>query len=208
MGYSFDWKITGLKAFLAALFAAGLQEIALQASTGAFTELALQSDWRNLGIAVAVAFWRAGKNMVKNNDLNGNPLRNLLKTWMLFLLIPALTLPGCVTATPAFGGKTTYKMDFVDATAEQNTEFHVDISAPAGVEIQNLASMAYKWHPDGSGNIAVAGDTAADTTAQAAMLTEVNAQQLEFLKQLASLITSIMPLLHALSPAPAPVAAP
>jgi hypothetical protein len=202
MGYSFDWKITGLKAFLAALFAAGLQELALQASTGAFTEFALQSDWRNLGIAVAIALFRGIKNMVKNNDLYGNPLRNILKTWMLFLIIPALMLPGCVTATPAFGGKTTYKMDFVDATADQNTEFHVDISAPAGVEIQNLASMAYKWHPDGSGNIAVAGDTAADTTAQAAMLQEVNAQQVQAFVALLALIPTLAPLLQALSPAP------
>jgi hypothetical protein len=132
------------------------------------------------------------------------------------LIIAALvlsTLSGCVSMTPALAGKTHYEMRFVDTLtpvegeAGQNTEFTVKVDAPAGVDITNLASMDYDWNPDNSGSIAVAGDTAADTTAQAAALVEVGAQQAQAFTGLIQALATVLPALTAQKP-PGGVVAP
>lgn len=161
-------------------------------------------EWKARGAQLAVtltmAVGRGVWNMWKTREVPGNPFYNIATPWMVALvLIPTMT--GCVSMTPALAGKTHYQMDFVDTVqapegeAGQNTEFHVKVSAPAGVDVTNLASMNYDWKGDGSGKIAVAGDTKADTTAQAAALVEVNAAQAQAFTGLIQALAAALPLL-------------
>lgn len=201
----YSYGVAALKAALTIAFAAIVAEIAIMDLPTTIEE------WKSrapvIGLILLSAAGRALKNAYKNSDLKGSPFYNIMRTWMLFILIPALTLPGCVGFTPALAGKTRYDMEFIDKTAEQDTQFRVNIAAPAGVEVANLASMNYKWQPDGGGAIAVAGDTTADTTAQAQTLEKVGAQQVQALVSLLAILPTLAPLLQALRPAPAPPAA-
>jgi len=89
-------------------------------------------------------------------------------------------------------GKTKYHMKFQDTVSEikdeagvivapgQDTQFSVDIVAPAGIEITDLASMKYFVNPEtGEVKISVASETAADTEKQVVMITEITKYQVE-----------------------------
>jgi hypothetical protein len=89
----------------------------------------------------------------------------------------------CIGLTPAMGGKTKVRTDFVDkldaqvdpgsgAVTEpgQNTEYHQTVEAPAGVDLQGLTNMGYDWSPDGSGKIVVSGQGNMSSAKQAEML--------------------------------------
>lgn len=194
--------------------AAGTVAIATLAAEVARMDLPTTIDeWKARGgqmlFILLLAVGRALQNAWKNRDMKGSPFYNITRAWMLFLLIPALTMQGCLTAAPALAGKTHYDMEFIDKTAEQDTQFRVNIAAPAGVEVANLASMNYRWNPDGSGAIAVAGDTTADTTVQAATISEVNRQQAEAFMAFIALLPALAPLIQAFRPPqPAPVVTP
>lgn len=163
-------------------------------------------DWHARGAAIALAlacgFGKALWNAWKNRGLPGSPFWAMRRVQFFVALVGCgLTLGGCVSMAPALQGKTHYSMDFVDTItpadgeAGQNTEFHVKVAAPAGVDITNLASMDYKWQPDNSGSVKVAGDTKADTTAQAAALVEVNAAQTQAFTSLIQALASALPVL-------------
>lgn len=96
----------------------------------------------------------------------------------------ALALSGCATTLPAVGGKTHYNVEFSDVTAEQATNYKMNIRAPAGVELASMTGMQYNWKPDGSGEISVSQDQTSDSTAQAALISEVNRQQVEVFRQI------------------------
>ena len=126
------------------------------------------------------------------------------------------SLSGCVSMTPALGGKTKYKMSFednLDSTTDpvtgaitapgQRTKFEVDITAAAGSDIKNLASMDYEWE-EGTGKISVAGDTKLDTTLQAEALVAVNQAQMEAATNMLTAVTNV---LTALGPVIAPILA-
>uniref|UniRef100_A0A6M3JY92 Uncharacterized protein n=2 Tax=viral metagenome TaxID=1070528 RepID=A0A6M3JY92_9ZZZZ len=103
----------------------------------------------------------------------------------VILLMVIFVCGGCMTMTPAIGGKTNYDMTFSDvvpgevnpetgiASAGQATNYHVKFSAPSGVKVEGLAAMGYDWQADGSGKIKVSSEGTADTTAQAAMISQV-----------------------------------
>lgn len=110
----------------------------------------------------------------------------------LWLLLPALVLQGCVGMTPALAGKTRYSVTFSDTTAEQATNYQMDIRAPAGVDVAGLTGMSYDWQPDGSGRIAVNSEQAADTRTQAATLAEVNAQHAAMLQTLINALAPVV----------------
>ncbi len=96
-------------------------------------------------------------------------------------LFPILFLSGCLGLMPGVSGKSHYSVDFVDTvTAEggQNTEFHSDISAPAGDIAKIDPGATYRWD-ESTGEFSVSGKGSIDSTAQAAMVTEVSKQQLE-----------------------------
>lgn len=96
--------------------------------------------------------------------------------------ILALLLAGCAgIPSPALMGKSKYTVDFVDTVAPdgtQNTEFHSSIAAPAGDIAKIDPGAKYKWQ-DGNGEFSVSGKGSIDSTAQAAMLTEINKAQLD-----------------------------
>ena len=89
-------------------------------------------------------------------------------------------------------GKTQYNVEFSDVTEDQNTQYKMDIKAPAGVDLASVTGMTYNWQPDGSGNISVSNDNVIDTKAQAVMLTEINAQQTQALLQSLQMMQSIL----------------
>lgn len=105
-----------------------------------------------------------------------------LGTSILFFLCASLALSGCMGMAPAVMGKTHYNVEFVDQTANQNTQYKMDIKAPAGVDLATVTGMTYDWQPDGSGAISVSQQGNVDTKGQAAMITEVSRQQLEAFK--------------------------
>ncbi len=110
---------------------------------------------------------------------------------MRYLLL-ALLLPGCMGLTPSVMGKTQYNVEFSDVTEDQNTQYKMNIKAPAGVDLASVTGMTYKWQPDGSGNISVSNDNNVNTETQAVMLTEINAQQTQALLQSMQMMQSIL----------------
>lgn len=114
-------------------------------------------------------------------DIAADIRDNLYRCWP-FALVFALGLSGCATALPAVGGKTRYQVDFRDVTEAQATTYRMDIRAPAGVDLAGLTGMRYQWAPDGSGEVAVNSEQAVDTQAQAALIAEVNAQQMALIQ--------------------------
>lgn len=100
----------------------------------------------------------------------------------ILILTALLALSGCATTLPAVAGKTHYNVEFSDVTADQSTQYKMDIKAPAGVDLASVTGMSYDWTPDGSGAISVSSQGKLDTSGQAAMITEVSRQQLEAFK--------------------------
>lgn len=133
-----------------------------------------------------IAFWRAPQKKYRRKAKAAAPL------WWLVVLLPALALQGCVGLTPALAGKTKYSVSFSDTTAEQSTNYQMDIRAPAGVDLAGLTGMSYDWKPDGSGRIAVNSEQTADTRTQAATLAEVNAQQAAMLQTLINALAPVV----------------
>ena len=100
---------------------------------------------------------------------------------MVVAMVAVGAMVGCAGINPAVYGKTSYRMSFEDtvvagvdpetgsATPGQTTVFNVDVKAPSGVEITDLASMAYEWK-DGEGKIAVAKEASQDSSGQAEMI--------------------------------------
>lgn len=123
---------------------------------------------------------------------------------ILALIIIAVSFAGCLTAPPGLGGKTKYSMQFNDTVSEikddtgvvvapgQDTNFSVNISAAAGVDVKDLASMSYLVKPDGTVDISVASDTSADTTAQAQALIQAHQTTMETAKALAPIIADVV----------------
>lgn len=94
-----------------------------------------------------------------------------------------MALSGCAgLPSPALSGKTSYNVEFIDQTADQNTQYKMNIKAPAGVDLASVTGMTYDWRPDRSGAISVSQQGNVDTNGQAAMLTEISRQQLEAFK--------------------------
>jgi len=94
--------------------------------------------------------------------------------------------------TPSVMGKTQYNVEFSDVTEDQNTQYKMNIKAPAGVDLASVTGMTYNWQPDGSGNISVSNDNVINTETQAVMLTEINAQQTQALLQSMQMMQSIL----------------
>lgn len=130
-----------------------------------------------------------------------------MKTTSKLTLLGALMvfLAGCLTTPPALGGKTKYSMQFNDTVSEikddtgvvvspgQDTNFSVDITAAAGADVTDLASMRYIVNPKtGEVDIAVASQTAADTTAQAQALVQAHQTTTETYKALTPIITDMV----------------
>lgn len=83
-------------------------------------------------------------------------------------IIAALALcTGCGTLNPATFGKTYYKQSFEDGdvTTGQTTKYNIEIKAPAGVKLDDLTGMTYKWDPE-KGEITVNKSGTTDTTGQ------------------------------------------
>lgn len=109
-----------------------------------------------------------------------------MKKLITFALL-AVILCGCVS--PAIGQRTKLKVGFRDITVDpvyndlgsiaqpgtQDTDFVIEISAAAGVDIEQIASMLYEIAPDGSYSIGINGNLVADTTKQAEALKTIEA---------------------------------
>ena len=103
----------------------------------------------------------------------------------LVCVLAFVAFSGCVALTPGFGSKTVLDVELDDkvdpitdesgAVIEQGqgTYFRIRAKAPAGVDLSQIAGLAYDWGADGSGNIMVNSDTTASTQGQAAMMAEV-----------------------------------
>ena len=170
-------------------------------------------EWKargaQLAVTLAMAVGRGVWNMWKTREVPGNPFYNLVTPWMLALvLIPFLS--GCVSMTRALAGKTFMETDYYNENktavnpdgeivpAGDVTHYTSTIKAPAGVDAAKIASMNMKWNADGSGTIGVADDSGADTTAQAAALVEVNAEQAAAFRAIVAVLPSLLPLLTGL----------
>jgi hypothetical protein len=91
---------------------------------------------------------------------------------ILSLALAAGLLAGCAMTpglVPGLGGKTNYEAHFQDS----DTTFDVSISAPAGVDISNIASMDYEWFESGAGHVMVNSDAGLSTQGQAELLSHV-----------------------------------
>ena len=112
---------------------------------------------------------------------------------IVLLSIAALAISGC--ASTGLSGKTTYIQTFEDieaATADgpgQTTKYGLNIKAPAGVKLDELTSMTYKWSPT-EGLIAVNSDSKTDTTLQAQAIVEVTKMQTDLINSLTQALIS------------------
>lgn len=88
-------------------------------------------------------------------------------------------LAGCVGMAPAVMGKTNYNVEFSDVTADQATNYRMNVKAPAGVDLATVTGMTYDWRPDGSGAISVSQQGNVNTESQAQAIAELSRQQLE-----------------------------
>lgn len=162
----------------------------LQAGTLPLTK----EDWGTHGAAIVIGLVTGAlkviQNTVKNREMYGNPLKkkpsypSLYRLWLVGSLLGALFLSGCATTLPAVGGRTHYNVQFSDTTNEQDTRYSMEIKAPAGAELASITGMNYDWKGGGSGSISVSQDQATDTTGQAALISEVNAQQIEAFREI------------------------
>lgn len=123
-----------------------------------------------------------------------------------YLVLMTLMITGlcsCMTP-PGLGGKTKLHVSFDDVVINesfdadgilqpggQDTNFSIDISAPAGVDIASIASMVYELDTDGAYRIGVNGDMKADTTVQAEVLSEIQKMNTEQLKLLLPVILGL-----------------
>lgn len=92
-------------------------------------------------------------------------------------------------------GKTHYNVEFTDTTLDQNTQYKMNIKAPAGVDLASVTGMTYDWQPDGSGNISVSNDSTVNTQAQAEALVKINEQQTMILGETVKALTSALEML-------------
>jgi hypothetical protein len=148
-------------------------------------------DWLLFLALISPPVVTALKNWFKHGDKpKKNSMEHILadirdnlyrQCWPL-VLVGVLGLSGCATALPAVGGKTKYQVDFRDVTEAQSTTYRMDIRAPAGVDLAGLTGMRYTWAPDGSGEVSVNSEQTADTRGQAALIAEVNAQQMALIQ--------------------------
>lgn len=119
-----------------------------------------------------VAFWRDPSKAKRSA-----PIQKGFGPVIVFCLALSLGASGCVGLSPSVMGKTKAKVDF--KTTGDDIEYSSSLVAPAGVDAAELAAMSAGVDPDGSWKISVSQDSTADTTAQAAMLTEINEAQLQ-----------------------------
>jgi hypothetical protein len=135
-----------------------------------------------------LAFFRNASKRYRKRAKAAKPI------WWLFpfALVPVLALQGCVGMTPALAGKTKYSVTFSDATAEQTTNYQMQIRAPAGVDLAGLTGMSYDWDAAGAGRIAVNSEQTVNTETQAATLAEVNAQQAQMLQTLVNALAPVI----------------
>jgi len=106
---------------------------------------------------------------------------------LIFTLFICTFFMGCVS--PAIGGRTKLQVDFADYTidavyaedgtllqpATQETDFSINVSAAAGVTIDEIASMMYAIDANGNYTIDVNGSMIADTSKQAEALKVIEA---------------------------------
>jgi len=97
-------------------------------------------------------------------------------------------LMGCVTATPAFGGKTRAETSFIDA---DGTSYTRNVELPAGVDLAGQDGMTYQWGADGSGNIAINQQGSGSTQGQAGLQAEGIAAQAQMFQSVASLVGAV-----------------
>ena len=112
------------------------------------------------------------------------------------LALVGLVAGGCMLSTPAIGGKTKLALNFMDTTEEQQTVFEVKASAPAGVDMDQVAAMFYEWKNDGSGELSVNSSAALDSTVQAELLARVaeltTEQRMQLAGKLGDMLTPLM----------------
>jgi len=95
---------------------------------------------------------------------------------MISLVAVLALCAGCGTVAPAVYGKTFYKQSFEDVEPDSVTEtgeivkgakttYHLEIKAPAGVKLDDITGMEYKWDQE-QGFIAVNKSGTTDTTGQ------------------------------------------
>ena len=157
---------------------------------------AMSADAQSLAITLIVSAATAIHVMVKNAWSNRDKLKTTKVSGGLWIAIFATSLlvQGCNTMTPALAGKTNLTTTFSDVVTPdggQNTQYQQTVKAPAGVQLENIASMGYKWNPDGSGDIAIASAPKADTQGQADALVQVNAQQMELIGKMMEQIVAL-----------------
>lgn len=196
LGGLFSWQTlltkAGVNSVVVTLIAGCAQWVTHGKATGDWTPPAdLQTALMSLLAGAMAALWAAGKNWSKNHP--ASPFAKLFGAVLLVVL-----LQGCATATPALAGKTNLTTKFSDVVTPdggQNTQYEQTVKAPAGVQLENIASMGYKWNPDGSGDIAIASAPKADTQGQADALVQVSKMQAELIGQLmTALIQAASPL--------------
>ena len=110
-------------------------------------------------------------------------------------------LGGCMSMTPALGGKTHIDAEFTeslgpDGINPDTTGFKYSVDAPAGVEITDIAGFEYQWDSEG-GRIAVNSDNNINTQGQAAALVQVSAFETALAKAIAEALAQ--PIASALS---------
>lgn len=92
------------------------------------------------------------------------------------LVVVLALFAGCGTLNPAVFGKTFYKQSFEDVEPDvitetgtiargQSTKYNIEIKAPAGVKLDDITGMEYKWTPE-EGFIAVNKSGTTDTSGQ------------------------------------------
>lgn len=95
---------------------------------------------------------------------------------MISLVAVLALCAGCGTIAPAVYGKTFYKQSFEDVEPDAVTEtgeivkgakttYHLEIKAPAGVKLDDITGMEYKWDQQ-QGFIAVNKSGTTDTSGQ------------------------------------------
>ena len=128
---------------------------------------------------------------------------------MKYFFIPlAVLLSGCVATMPGVSGKTKLNISFDDnqtsdildangnvhTPGEGRTTFDVNIEAPQGVAIEQIAQMLYQLNEDGTFLINVNGETVADTTKQGEMIKEIAAmdavERQEFMNKVLGVIAA------------------
>lgn len=186
----FDWYILGvkfLKVFLPSQAAAILIEQGDPSTVGGF----LGMGDANIAAFIA-ALVVAALNFLKHRRKLGNSSIPKFGLLLAAGLAAAMTFAGCATWTPAIGGKTHAKTEFVDV---DGTSYTREVSLPAGVDLAGADSMTYSWGADGAGKIAINGDGTASTQGQAAMLPQVAAIQAQSLADAMAALNNLTALL-------------